>query len=291
MEERTSMPALPANEALARRLDAVAGDYLLARYSGPGNPMGTRTLRAGSLLATKVPFAPAQPLMNTARGLEQADDVDAVMRFYFGALRADQDAACWVETAPYTPGAVTDALLARGFRLERQAATLYAPMSAVSQSASDVGASIGGTGALQISDVAATELPTFLDTLNVGFGVPERALPGIRTNQSFWSDVAAWHLFLARIDGKPIGAAVLSIHDDVELGRVGYLAAASTLVPMRGRGGQSALIAARVTRARALGCTILCGQAAWGTTSQANMQRAGLQICHLRTVWTRTARA
>lgn len=289
MEEQKTMRTLPANEALARRLDAVAGDYLLARYSGPGNPMGTRVLRTGCLLATRVPFAPMSPLMNTARGLEQADDVDRVLRFYFGELAADQDAGCWVETTPYTPGAVTDALLARGFRLERQAATLYAPMAAAAHSIGHSGAA-GGTGGLQISDVAATDLPAFLDTLNVGFGVAEAALSGIRSNQSFWRDVAAWHLFLATIDGKPIGAAVLSVHEDAELGRVGYLAAASTLVPMRGRGAQSALIAARISRARALGCRILCGQAAWGTTSQANMQRAGLQICHLRTVWARTSR-
>ncbi len=46
------------------------------------------------------------------------------------------------------------------------------------------------------------------------------SLAPLRRNQSFWCDVPNWHLFLARIDGVPAGAAVLSIHGDI-----GYLAA------------------------------------------------------------------
>jgi hypothetical protein len=294
----------PANEALARMLDAVACDYLLARYGGPGNPMGTQVLRRGSLVATKVPFAPANPLMNTARGIEHADDVDALLAFY-GSKDSDADAgardaaaahpqaarACWVETSPYTPQAATDALLARGFRLERQAATLYAlPVPEPEPEprwAHAAGAAVQG-GAPVVRTVARDDLPEFLNTLNRGFGTPEAVLPGLRANQSFWGDVPGWHLFQASIDDAPAGAAVLSVHAQAGHGPVGYLAAASTLTALRGRGVQGALIAARSERARALGCELLAGQAAWGSTSQANMQRAGMQISHLRSHWTCT---
>ena len=303
-------PMYPANEAIARMLDAVALDYLLARYSGPGNPMGTQVLRRGSLVATKVPFAPANPLMNTARGIEHADDVDALLAFY-GSTDIEADAAardaaaghpqvaraCWVETSPYTPRAATDALVARGFRLERQAATLYAVPVPEARAAHASGTAAMG-GAPVVRAVGSDDLPHFLDTLNRGFGTPEAVLPGLRANQSFWREVPAWHLFLASIDDQPAGAAVLSVHaqaghaqaghEQAGHGHVGYLAAASTLTALRGRGVQGALIAARSERARALGCTMLAGQAAWGSTSQANMQRAGMQISHLRSHWTCT---
>ena len=71
-------------------------------------------------------------------------------------------------------------------------------------------------------------------------------LANLRRNQSFWCDVPDWHLFLARVDGAPAGAAVLSIHGDI-----GYLAAGSVLPAFRGRGVHAALIAARLERARA----------------------------------------
>ena len=294
----------PANEALARMLDAVALDYLLARYSGPGNPMGTQVLRRGSLVATRVPFAPTNPLMNTARGIEHADDVDALLAFY-GSTDSEADAAardaaaghpqvaraCWVETSPYTPRAATDALVARGFRLERQAATLYAvpvPVPVpVLRTARSAGTTAMGAAPV-VRAVESGDLPQFLDTLNRGFGTPEAVLPGVSANQSFWREVPAWHLFLASIDDQPAGAAVLSVHPQAGHGHVGYLAAASTLTALRGRGVQGALIAARGERARSLGCTMLAGQAAWGSTSQANMQRAGMQISHLRSHWTCT---
>ncbi len=292
---------LPAHEALARWLDIAARDYLLARYLGPGNPMGTEVLRTGSAVATRVPFAPLNPLMNTARGIEHPDELAAVLAFHLpgaNAVPASTGPAaarrgCWVETAPYTPPGVTDALVASGFRLERQAATLYASLAPASLARDTRYPALRGDdarsqGALQVQDVGPADLPSFLDTINRGFGVPDGMLSAMRSNQSFWCDVPSWHLFLASLDGEVAGAAVLSVHDDPGQPRTGYLAAAATLTNQRGRGVQTALIAARIDRARALGCTLISGQAAWGSTSQANMQRAGMGICHLRTHWVRT---
>lgn len=276
-----------ANEALARALDNVARRYLLDRYSGPGNPLGTLVLRSGNAVATKVPAAPQNPLMNAARGVEHPDELVAVLDFY-GIAPASAGTrtggpVCWLETSPYTPRAVTDALVAAGFRMERQAATLYAAPILTT------GCAAQSPSAVRIRDVTTAELELFLDTLNRGFGVAASALPAVRANQSFWCAVDNWHFFLATIDAVAVGAAVLAVYDDATYGRVGYLAAASTLEQARGRGAQRALIAARMARAIEQGCTLITGQAAWGTTSSANMQRAGLQISHLRTVWTNGA--
>ena len=178
---------ISATEALARELDGAALDYLLTRYSGPGNPMGTEILRAGSVVATKVPFAPRNPLMNTARGIENAAQLAEVLAFY-----AATQQCCWVEVSPYAPAASTDALLANGFRVERYASTLYAaPLPTTTAQQHEV----------DIAPVNGQLLNAFLDTLNTGFGTPAEILAAMRANQAFWPTVDTWHLFIARIDG------------------------------------------------------------------------------------------
>ncbi len=256
---------LVATADLARQFDALAADYLVARFSGPGNPMGAQLLRAGDMVATKVPYVPLNPLMNRARGISSAAQLHEVLAFY-----AATQQRCWIEVVPSTPAAVTNEMISTGFRVESYASTLYtAPLPAPAHHDVD------------ISDVTETGLDEFLDTLNTGFGTPSQVLPGMRANQRFWSKVPTWHLFMARVNGVAAGAAVLSVHDDTA-----YLAAASTLPAFRNRGIQSALISACMARAQALGCSVVTGQAAWGSSSQGNMQRAGMQISHVRTLWT-----
>jgi len=255
---------------LSRRIEHAATQYLVDRYSGPGNPMGTQILRSGDAVATKVPFVPTNELMNGVHGLEDPAQLADALAFY-GATQQP----CWVHVPPYVPIALTDALVRNGFRVERYAAVMAAepmPPARPNQiAAADVA----------VAEVGRAELDIFLDTMNVGFDAPAAALPVLRRNQGFWCDMPQWHLFLARAGGVPAGAAVLSVHDDV-----GYLAAGSVLPQFRGRGIHAALIAARLAKAAARQCKIVCGAAAWGSQSQRNQQRAGLAIAHVKSVWT-----
>jgi GNAT superfamily N-acetyltransferase len=251
------------NPELSRRIDVVAADYLLQRYSGPGNPIGTQVLRIGNLLATKVPFLKSNELMNSVHHLDDAALLPRVLAFY-----AETEQTCWVPVPPYFPIAVTDALQARGFRIERYASALVTV--GIPQPHPHT----------EVREIDSNELDVFLDTLNVGFGQDPATLSDLRRNQSFWSQMRDWHLFLASVDGVAAGAAVLSIH-----GGAGYLAAGSVLPEYRGRGLQTALIAARLECARARRCRVVSGGADWGSQSQRNMQRAGLEIAHVRAIW------
>lgn len=256
---------LVANADLIRRLDVIAREYLVTRYSGPGNPMNAEIMRLGNVIATKVPFVPGNPLMNRATGIESKDEFQEVARFYTATQQP-----YWVEVTPATPIEVTDALITEDFKVTSSASSLYAsPLPSTTPHEID------------IIEVGESELTTFLDTINIGFGMPDTVLEGMRANQSFWKQVDHWHLFLARIDGVPVGAAMLSMQDDA-----GYLAAASTLPEFRHRGVQTALLATRIEKARAQGAKLVTGQAEWGGSSQGNMQRAGLQISHVRVLWT-----
>jgi GNAT superfamily N-acetyltransferase len=250
---------------LSRYAERAAAQYLLQRYTGPGNPMGTQVLSIGDTFATKVPFLKQNALMNTVHHLEDPALLPEIVAFYSAT-----EQPCWITVLPYTPVAVTDALPGSGFRVESYSSMMVA--GPVPQPL---------PGDADVEEIGRDQLDVFLDTLNVGFDASPTTLVNLRRNQRFWCDVPGWHLFLARVDGAPAGAAVLSIHDDV-----GYLAAGSVLPSFRGRGLQAALIAARLKRAAARRCAVVCGGAAWGSQSQRNQQRAGLAIAHVKTIWT-----
>ncbi len=256
------------DEQLSRNIERVAVEYLLQRYSGPGNPMGARLLRIGETVATKVPFLKQNELMNSVHHLNEVRMLPRILEFY-----AETQQPCWVAVPPYIPVAVTDALLAAGFRIERYASSLAAQ-----------GVLEPVTNTEDVRAIDREELDVFLDTINLGFGQNAALLADLRRNQSFWCDVPNWHLFLACVDGAPAGAAVLSIHGDV-----GYLAAASVLPGYRGRGLQTALIAARIRCAVSQHCTVVSSGAEWASQSQRNLQRAGLAIAHVKTIWTNRA--
>ncbi|WP_217701060.1 GNAT family N-acetyltransferase [Hymenobacter sp. CRA2] len=88
------------------------------------------------------------------------------------------------------------------------------------------------------------------------------------------------HSFLAELDGQPIAAGGLFIHDDVAL-----LASASTVPEGRRRGAQSALLAARLLYAAAQGCRLAMMGAAPGSQSQRNAEKNGFRVAYTRIKW------
>lgn len=84
--------------------------------------------------------------------------------------------------------------------------------------------------------------------------------------------VAGQHLWVAELDGQPVGAAGLTVRR-----KVGLLGLAAVLPAARGRGIQRALIAHRATAARELGCTLVAATADRQTASFANLERMGLR--------------
>jgi GNAT superfamily N-acetyltransferase len=100
-----------------------------------------------------------------------------------------------------------------------------------------------------------------------------------------WDRIAGrpnWHLFLALDDGEPVAAAALFVHDGV-----GWLGAAGTLEEHRGKGAQSALLAARIERARELGVDAVVTETGQRlpdrpSSSYRNILRAGFSEAYLR---------
>lgn len=86
--------------------------------------------------------------------------------------------------------------------------------------------------------------------------------------------------FLAEIEGKPISSGMLFVDKDVAL-----LAGTSTVPEMRGRGGQSALLKARLQFAAERGCKIAMMGAAPGSQSQKNAEKNHFRLAYTRTKW------
>lgn len=84
-------------------------------------------------------------------------------------------------------------------------------------------------------------------------------------------------MFLATVDGAPVGGAGLSMHGDVA-----HFAGAAVLPQFRRRGIQTALTNARLEAARARGCTLAKFDVHAGSTSHHNALRAGFSVAYTR---------
>ena len=82
-------------------------------------------------------------------------------------------------------------------------------------------------------------------------------------------------LFLAWLDGQPVGGGGLEIHDGVA-----SLMAADTLPAFRSRGIHTALVYARLAAAREAGCDLAMVSTRPGAVSQRNIQRAGFHLAY-----------
>ena len=91
----------------------------------------------------------------------------------------------------------------------------------------------------------------------------------------------AW---LAELDGRPIAAATLIIHDEVAI-----LAGASTIPTERKQGAQKALLEARLRYAAQHGCDLAMMGALPGSASQRNAERQGFRIAYTRVKWGRAS--
>ncbi|MBL8764873.1 MAG: GNAT family N-acetyltransferase [Phycisphaerae bacterium] len=89
--------------------------------------------------------------------------------------------------------------------------------------------------------------------------------------------LASSRMLLATVDGRPAGAANMSIHEGVA-----HMGGAAVLPEFRRRGLQGALTAARLRLARAHGCELAKLDVHAGSGSHRNAERAGFRVAYTR---------
>jgi GNAT superfamily N-acetyltransferase len=268
------MGVLHVDTPLISRLDAAQFACVQGRLNAVCEVRGDRSLARfvewEHLRCTLSPGIP-NPLFNVVRvsGPVHLPDVT-------GALEAYQrhDLTPSIEVSPGAASAeLADLLSEHGLRH-----TDFHPIFV--RLASDL--TPNSPAGIEVERVGEAELDTFAEVYLHGWQTEDWLAPHLRSYIAHWPRQRGYELYLAREQGAPIAVAVLFVFEDVC-----YLADAATSPEHRSRGAQSALIAARVARAKELGAQIVLGQAEFGSSSQRNMERAGLPVCYARAVWKR----
>jgi GNAT superfamily N-acetyltransferase len=127
----------------------------------------------------------------------------------------------------------------------------------------------------------ADHMEDFLTAYVAGWGFPVKDHAQFKENVRPWLRLPEWSLYLARVDGGPAAAATLYVRD-----KVAYCADAATDPAFRGRGLQSALLAARIAAAQAAGVDFIVSGAEFLSPSHRNMERIGMRIQFVRAIWT-----
>lgn len=269
------MPLQPSTVELIAHCHAVVAEFN-ARYRQavadlPGNPGMVHVQRFGEVWATRCDL-PGAPAWMQRLAPVRAQDVEQLPRAleWFAALRPE------IETAPL-PGHDT---LAR--TLSRHGAVQTGFLDLLRGDAHHI--AVHATrplvqGEIEVAQVDAGDAMLFARTLLRGHVETyyEHEVEGLAT----MIGTENLHHYLARVDGQPAAAAILSLH-----GGIAYLANASALPDHRNRGCHSALIAARMRDAVAAGCDTVIGLAEVGSTSHRNMERAGLHTLATIAAWT-----
>lgn len=250
-----------SDESLARRLEAVSDRYMLEWLSGTGAELQ----RFGGAVAAVDSSRPELDFVNRVYGLwpEDAERVGEIVHSY-----RDRGVRGWFELAPCEGfPRLAEALADAGAAQVGYHAVLCGPAQPLEP-------------ALDVAEVGAADVALFADVLLRGHGVPEAERERDPASIERWLGIEGWRLYLARVEGEVAGAAVLTIGDGL-----GQLANASTVPEYRGRGVQTALIARRLTDAAASRCELACSSAVFGSTSQRNLERAGLRVAYTKAVW------
>jgi predicted GNAT family acetyltransferase len=229
--------------------------------------LGAATARFGRTTVTRLAALPHHPAYNKARGFNEDDagQLDSVRAFFSEAgLR------------PLIEVWAGDASAALGRRLARAgfyAAEVNATLRAEPLSTPGLSPSV------EVREVTAEDDSGYLATLFAGYQLTAEAESAQRTMMDIEHRSPRLRRYVAYVDGEPAAAAALYTN-----GQRSYFAGAATIPGMRNRGCQSALIQRRLDDAATTSEEVVV-TTAFGSPSQANLQRLGFASVHTRALW------
>lgn len=265
---------LVMKKELAERLEISEIDTLSSRLTEiqkiDGNPMKVEIQKFGNATAFSAKNIPG-PSFNTVKGLKEGDEkqIQKIIHFY-----KQKDIPIRFELTPaHTSSNLLTCLSDAGFYHNDFHSTLYNSCF-VEDKCSVINEKI------TIRELEEQEFDIFAEIYINGFQMPQFLKSGVAQNNQILHKSENWTFYLASYNDEPAGVGVLFIKD-----RIATLAAAATLPNLRSKGIQSALIKKRIYQAYLQECDLVVGQAKFGSTSQNNMERAGLGIAYTKAIW------
>ncbi len=229
----------------------------------------------GGVTVLRADEAPLSPMVNRIVGL--GVDEPATETVLDEALAAiGEDVSCYVAVAPEArPAGLGDWLRNRGLEPGWSWMTFRRDVDPVPEAATS----------LSLVRVGLDEAKAFGEIVAAGYGLPDAVAP--------WAANAyreGWDCWLALEGERPAAAAGIFIAESV-----GYLGFAASLPEHRGKGGQNALLAARIRHARETGCDVVVTETGERrgdrpSSSYRNILRAGFTEVALTANWLREAR-
>jgi GNAT superfamily N-acetyltransferase len=198
------------------------------------------------------------------------NELDALEAFF-----EKHDAPVFHEVSPLADMSLLALLGSRGYRPIELTSVMYQPLDAA------IKLNLPLNGKVETRIIEAGEEDTWARTAAAGWATEAEGLEEFMLNIGQISARADGGFpFLANFEERPISAGMLFIFDDVAL-----LGGASTVPEGRRKGGQSALLDARLKFARESGCTLAMMCALPGSQSQRNAEKNGFRIAYTRTKW------
>ena len=232
--------------------------------------LGAALARFGGTTATRLAARPGHGAYNKARGFSAHDGarLSEICAFF------DQ-----AGVPPVIEVGAGDASAPLGQRLARAgfyAAEVNATLAAAAASAP------GPDPGVEVRELAAdADDAIYLDTLFEGYGLGGDDARISRIMMAIEHRTPGLRRYLAYAGGRPAAAGGL-----YATGRQCYLAGAATVPGLRGRGCQSALIRRRLRDAAAVADQVAV-TTAFGSPSQANLERLGFAVVQTRALWRR----
>jgi GNAT superfamily N-acetyltransferase len=256
----------PVTDKLVRRLDrahdAFGVAWLQPRVDA-NDPAAPVLRRFGGAVAAVTPSRPELDFLNRVQFPDAVgEELEAMLDFY-----SDRGVRPWIELRPGEER-LAARLAAAGARPIAAYTVLYGLPVVPAAPAVDVEL-VGPEAALRCAEL-----------LLEGHGVPEGPRVADAPAIAALAAREGISFYLAYVEGAPAAAAILALGDGI-----GLLANASTLPASRGRGCQSALIARRIADAAGAGCELVSSGASFASQSQRNLERAGLRVAYVKTVW------
>ncbi|KMJ57219.1 acetyltransferase [Bacillus sp. LL01] len=235
------------------------------------NAMGVDLKRFGNAVAFSVKNIPG-PSFNTVKGIseENLGDLDEIIEFY-----SEKGIPARFEVTPSNASAdLFRKLSTLGFFQSGFHTALYRSLS------SDESPIAGVGNTIQIEEISLVDFDIFGDLYTKGFGMPGAFKNFVTQNNKILAESDHWVFYMASVEGNPAGVGVL-----FQKNAVATLAASATVPAFRNKGVQPALIQKRIQQAVDAGCEYVIGQAAYGSVSQKNMERAGLKVAYTNAIW------
>jgi GNAT superfamily N-acetyltransferase len=210
---------------------------------------------------------PDSPL-NRCGGLGMDGPVDREIIDFVEAFYRRQGELARVSLCPLADASLLEILKERGYRLEKFYTVLARPLPEAS-------APVELPEGVLIQRTTPEDAELWLNTVARGFSAPDAPDEDMLDilGPNFYADNA--HTFLAYLDNVPAGGGGMYFHAGVvEFG------GASTMLPYRRRGIQSALLKVRMQAARQEGCDLALVLTSPGSHSQRNLQRLGFEVVY-----------